>query len=60
MRDTEKKAEEDTQAEGQAGPSGSLMRDSILGLRDHDLSRRQTLNPSHPGIPLLPFKNWVV
>uniref|UniRef100_M3XUY2 Uncharacterized protein n=1 Tax=Mustela putorius furo TaxID=9669 RepID=M3XUY2_MUSPF len=30
----------------------SLMRDSILGPQDHDLSRRQPLNQlSHPGVP---------
>ncbi|XP_054365848.1 acylphosphatase-2 isoform X7 [Mirounga angustirostris] len=30
--------------------AGSPMRDSILGLQDHDLSRRQSLNQlSHPG-----------
>ena len=30
--------------------AGSPMRDSIQGLQDHDLSRRQSLNQlSHPG-----------
>ncbi|XP_059042713.1 solute carrier family 41 member 2 isoform X3 [Mustela nigripes] len=32
--------------------AGSLMRDSIPGIQDHDLSRRQSSNQlSHPGIP---------
>ena len=42
MRDPEREAE--TQAEGEAGPRGSPMRDSILGLQDHALGRRQTPN----------------
>jgi len=36
--------------------AGSPMRDSIQGLQDHDLSRRQSLNQlSHPGAPRLTF-----
>ena len=42
MRDTEREAE--TQAEGEAGSSGSPMRDSIPGPQDHALSQMQTLN----------------
>lgn len=34
---------------------GSAMWDLILGPRDHDQSRRQTLNKlSHPGVPQCP------
>ena len=32
--------------------AGSLIQDSILGLQDHALGRRQALLLSHPGIPL--------
>ena len=40
MRDTET----ETQAEGEAGSTGSPMRDLIPGPWDHVLSQRQTLN----------------
>ena len=34
------------------GWAGGPMQGSILGLWDHDLSRRETLNQlSHPGVP---------
>ena len=42
MRDTQREAE--TQAKGKVLPVGSLMWDSILGPRDHDLSQRQMIN----------------
>ena len=49
---TKSKGELQTEGKAEAGTYrvGSLMRGSIPGLQDHDLSQRQTLNQlSHPG-----------
>ncbi|XP_064447640.1 gamma-aminobutyric acid receptor-associated protein-like 1 isoform X5 [Mirounga angustirostris] len=55
----ERQRERQRQREKQASRgAGSPMRDSIPGPRDHDLSRRQTLNRlSHPGVPVLHILN---
>ena len=44
MRETERERQRHKQREKQAPSAGSPMQDSILGLQDHALSRRQVLN----------------
>ena len=45
-READGERERETQAEGEAGSmqAGNLMQDSIPGLQDHALGRRQVLN----------------
>jgi len=58
-----KQAEQQAEGEGEADSLlsrepdvGLSIQDSILGLQDHVLSRRQSLNQlSHPGSPIHPF-----
>ena len=56
MRDTQRERGRDTGRGRSRLHAGSLTWDSILGLQDHTLGRRQALKPlSHPGCPSFTF-----